>query len=140
MLNQSKIWAVALLLTVFVAGAAIGGPAWGAFRDEPPGERDGRRGSSESRERERKSYSEHLQEELGLSAEQRSAIDSILDLQQAEMRIAWRQMRAQLDTLRQNISVEIMTFLDEEQQAQYREMIERSRNKGDRDRDRRNHR
>ena len=83
MLNRSKIWAATLLLSVFAAGIAIGGPAWGAVTDVGGVER-GRRGDPpESRSRERRSYSEHLQEDLNLSVEQRAAV--ALDEQRVEV-------------------------------------------------------
>lgn len=135
MLNRSKLWAVTLLLGVFAAGIAIGGPTWSAFNDgRPDEERSRRSNSSDSRNRGHKSYSERLQEDLGLTPEQRAATDSILDRQQAEMRAAWREMRAQIDTLRQHISTEIMEVLNEEQQEKYAEMLARSRRRGDRER------
>jgi hypothetical protein len=124
-----------LLLGVFAAGIAIGGPAWGALTEDRPDDR-GRRGgeSSDSRNRERKSYSEHLQEDLNLTVEQRAAVDSILQESQSDMRQVWREMRAEIDTLRQEVANEIMQLLDEEQQAKYREMLERSRRRGERER------
>lgn len=140
MLNQSKIWAVALLVAVFAAGVAIGGPLWGALSGDQPAHISERGTPPDSRGRERRSYSEHLQEELDLTAEQRSAIDSILELNQDEMHRAWRELRARIDALRQEISSEVMVFLTEQQREEYRAMIERSKNRGDRDRARRNHR
>lgn len=135
MLNRSKLWAATLLLGVFAAGIAIGGPTWSAFNDgRSDNERSRRSDTSDSKNHGRRSYSERLQEELGLTPEQRAAADSILDRQQAEMREAWRVLRTQIDTLRQHISTEIMEMLDEEQQEKYSEMLERSRRRGDRER------
>lgn len=127
-----------LLLAVFAAGVAIGGPTWKALSDDGQDER-GRRESSSQRDRGRSggsghSYSDHLQDALSLTADQRSAVDSILDESQSEMRDVWREMRAQIDTLRQGVSVDIMQLLDEEQQTQYRELIARSNRRGDRER------
>lgn len=140
MLNRSKIWAAMLLIGVFAAGVAIGGPVWGAFADNQRDDRGRRDGSSESRDRERKSYSEHLQEDLNLTVEQRAAVDSILEVSQSDMRAVWRNMRAEIDTLRQDVAQEIMQLLDDEQQVKYTEMIERSRSKGGRERSSRNDR
>jgi hypothetical protein len=134
MLNRSKLWATTLLIGVFAAGIAVGGPVWGALGDDGHDGRNRRGGSAESRGRERKSYSEHLQEDLNLSLEQRAAVDSILALSQSDMRTAWRDLRARIDTLRQDVAEEIMLLLDAEQQAKYREMIEQSRRRGDRER------
>jgi Spy/CpxP family protein refolding chaperone len=135
MLNRSKLWAAILLLGVFAAGVAIGGTAWSALGNNRPGDRGGGRGGApELRDREHRSYSDDLQEQLGLTAAQRAAIDSILESSQPEMHSAWRQMRARIDTLRQSISNQVMEVLDEQQQAQYRELLARSRRRGDRER------
>lgn len=138
MLNRSRLWAMTLLLAVFAAGVAVGGPTWNALSNDGQDER-GRRESTDQRDRGRSSedghsYSDHLQEALSLTADQRSAVDSILDESQSAMRDVWRGMRAQIDTLRQGVSVEIMQLLDEEQQTQYRELIARSNRRGDRER------
>ena len=140
MLNRSKLWATTLLFGVFAAGIALGGPAWSALRDNEQNDRSRRGSSSESRGRERKSYSEHLQEDLNLTVEQRAAVDSILSVSQSDMRTAWRDLRARIDTLRQNVSEEIMLRLDDEQQTKYREMLERSRRRGERERESRENR
>lgn len=123
-----------LLLAVFAAGVAIGGPAWNAFSDERPYDRDTRGGTSDSRGRRHTSYSDHLQEELILTTEQRTAIDSILEGRQEEMHDVWSEMRARIDTLRQHISSQIMEVLDDDQQEHYREMIASSNRRGDRER------
>jgi len=138
MLNRSRLWAMTLLLAVFAAGVAIGGPTWNALSNDGQDER-GRRESTDQRDRGRSdgdghSYSDHLQEAVNLTAHQRSAVDSILNESQSEMRDVWRGMRAQIDTLRQGVSVEIMQLLDEEQQMRYRELIARSNRRGDRER------
>lgn len=135
MLNRSKLWAATLLIGVFAAGIAIGGPVWSTFGDDVHDGRGRRGGSSDSRDREHKSYSEHLQEDLSLTVEQRAAVDSILAASQADMRTAWRDLRARIDTLRHDVAEEIMQLLDAEQQAKYSEMIERSRRRGDRERE-----
>jgi hypothetical protein len=127
-----------LLFAVFAAGIAIGGPTWNALRNGSQDE-GGRSESTNQRDRGRTggdghSYSDHLQEALGLTAEQRTAVDSILDASQSEMRDLWRAMRSQIDTLRQGVSVGIMQLLDEEQQTKYRELIARSNRRGDRER------
>jgi hypothetical protein len=140
MLNRSKLLATTLLLGVFAAGIAIGGPAWGALTEDRTYDRGTRNGSSESRDREHRSYSELLQAELNLSAGQRAAVDSILASNQSDMRVVWREMRARIDTLRQDVVEEIMQLLREDQQTRYRELLERSRRRGERERATRNDR
>ena len=133
MLNRSRLWAMTLLLAVFAAGIAIGGPTWNALSNDSQDERS-RRDSSDQRDRGHGSYSEHLQERLSLTTEQCAAVDSVLELSQSAMRDVWREMRSQIDTLRQDVSKEIMQLLDEEQQTKYRELIARSNRRGDRER------
>ena len=139
MLNRSRLWAMTLLLAVFAAGVAVGGLTWNALSNDGQDER-GRRETTDQRDRESggdedgHSYSDHLQEALSLTAEQRAAVDSVLEESQSDMREVWRAMRAQIDTLRQGVSVEIMQLLDEEQQTNYRELIARSNRRGDRER------
>ncbi len=140
MLNRSKLWAATLLIAVFAAGVAVAGPVWSTLGDDGHDDRSRRSGSSDSRDRERKSYSEHLQEDLNLTVDQHAAVDSILAVSQADMRIAWRDLRARIDTLRQEVAAEIMQLLDAEQQTKYSEMIERSRRRGDRERESRENR
>jgi len=140
MLNRSKFWAVSLLLTVFVSGVAVGGPVWNTIYDRgtPGGGRRG--GPPESREHGRRSFAEHLQGDLNLSTAQRTAVDSILAESQDAMHEAWAVLRSQLDTLRQDVSDEIMQLLDDEQAETFREMIARSRRRGDREREPRENR
>jgi Spy/CpxP family protein refolding chaperone len=133
MLNRSRLWAMTLLLAVFAAGLAMGGLTWNMLTDGQSTE-PVRRGNTEQRDREHRSYSEHLQEALNLTLEQRAAVDSILDEGQSEMREVWRQMRSRIDTLRQEVSNDVMRLLDEEQQTKYRDLIASSNRRGDRER------
>lgn len=137
MLDRSRLWAMTLLIAVFAAGAAIGGPTWKVLTKDGRPEPD-RHADAEQRDRKHLSYSDHLQEELKLTPDQRAAVDSILDSSQSEMRAAWREMRARVDTLRGDVSNEIMKLLDEEQQTKYRDLIARSNRRGDRERAPRN--
>ena len=52
----------------------------------------------------------------------------------------WRGMRAQIDTLRHEVAEEIMQLLDAEQQTKYGKILERSRRRGDRERESRENR
>lgn len=132
MLNRSKLWATVLLITVFAAGATVGGAAFSTW-----GPRDGaadrmERGDDRGR---RPSYAERLETDLGLTAEQRETVDTILAQQQLDMQELWRQMRPQFDALRDTIRSKIMDVLTDEQKQTYNELIERSRRRGERDRE-----
>jgi len=132
MLNRSKLWATVLLITVFAAGAAVGGAAFSTW-----GPRDGvgdrmQRGDDRGR---RPSYAGRLETDLGLTAEQREMVDTILAQQQLDMQELWRQMRPQFDALRDTIRSKILDVLTDEQKQTYNELIERSRKRGERDRE-----
>ena len=136
MLTRSKLWAVGLLIAAFAAGVAVGGAASNALgrvgqivegrRPPPP----------EHRDRGRRGYADRLQEVLGLSEDQRAAVDSILAHHQAQMDTLWGNMRPQFDALRQRITDQILEILTEEQQNTYRELIARENRRGEGERER----
>jgi Spy/CpxP family protein refolding chaperone len=133
MLSRSKVWAAALLLAVFAAGATVGAAvitAWNPLK--PSVSRSGGRGDHDRGRR--PSYAERLQLELNLTTEQRAAVDAILEEREAEMRELWAQMKPQYDALRETVRTEIMEVLDPEQQERFRALIERSRSRGERER------
>jgi len=133
MLNRSRLWATTLLLAVFAAGVAIGGPTWNALSNDSQDKR-ARDGNTEQRDRGHSSYSDRLQEALSLTSDQRAAVDSILEESKSEMRDIWRDMRSHIDTLGQDVANDIMQLLDSEQQTKYRDLIARSNRRGERER------
>ena len=84
------------------------------------------------------SYAERLEADLSLTAAQRAAVDTILARRESDMQDLWREMQPRLDALRDTIRTKIMDVLDDEQQQKYRELLERSRHRGERDRENRN--
>ena len=136
MLNRPKLWATGLLVAMFVTGAAVGGGvirAWGGERAEV----DPRDRGASDRSRP-PSYAERLEVALALTPEQRAAVDSILARRESDMQDLWQQMQPKFDALRDTIRAKIMDVLDEEQQERYRELLERSGHRGERDRENRN--
>ncbi len=134
MLSRSKLWAVALLLATFAAGATVGAAVvsvWNSGKVATAPRSSGRGDHERGR---RPSYAERLQSELDLTAEQRAALDAILERRETEMRELWAQMRPQYDALRETIRAEIMEVLDETQRQRYQTLIERSRSRGERER------
>ncbi len=141
MLNRSKLWAVLLLIAVFVAGIAVGGGTTAALGDSKTMTGEARDGTSGRDREHRKSYSERLQDELTLSASQRSSIDTIIQRRQVEMRNLWKEVGPRFDTLRNEIRGQVLDVLDESQQEKFRELIASSdKNREKRERDRKNHR
>ena len=110
MLNRSKLLAVVLLVAAFVAGAAVGGAA-AAFAA---------RSDRANRERgPRLTYVERLGRELQLSAEQRTAVESIMARHQEPMRQIWTDARGRVDDERTRIRGEIMSVLDQRQRGAF---------------------
>ena len=141
MLNRPKLWAALLLIAAFVAGIAVGGGTTAVLGDSKIMTREVRDGTSGSNREHRKSYSERLQEELTLSASQRSSIDTIIQRRQVEMHNLWKEVGPRFDTLRSEIRGQVLNVLDELQQEKFRELIARSdKYREKRERDRKNHR
>ncbi len=134
MLSKGKTWAAALLVGVFVAGAAIGAAVTTliAPQDQVVASRTGTRADSDRGRR--RSYAERLQEDLNLNPEQRVEVDAILAGRETEMHELWEEMRPRFDALRESIRIEIMKVLDESQQEKYQALIERGRHRGERER------
>ena len=57
--------------------------------------------------------------ELGLSASQRAAVDSLLDKRHRDMTAVMDPMRPRLDSIRDNTRAEIARLLDADQRARY---------------------
>jgi hypothetical protein len=118
MLNRSKAYAAALLTVTFLVGAAAGGAAFRTMSRpdrRPPQER-----------RERPSYSDRLQRELGLTAAQRESVQVILERRDGAMDDVWREMEPRFDTLRIRINQEIMSQLTDEQRQRFEELLSRA--------------
>jgi Spy/CpxP family protein refolding chaperone len=111
MLNRSKLWATGLLLAAFVAGVAIGGAGQAALADRDDGPR--------REARPRVSYPERLQRDLQLTAEQRAAVEAIMERHQVGMREIWRESERRLDTMRLQIRTEIMGLLNDGQREAF---------------------
>ena len=129
MTNRSKTLAVSLLLATFVLGVAIGAVGSAAWGDRAERQR------RPPPQRERPSYAEILQQELGLTAEQRDSVEAILGRREQVMEQLWREIGPRFDSLRAQIRVDIGRILDAEQNAKYQDMITRSeQRRGERDR------
>jgi len=119
MFNRSKALAVALLFATFVLGTAIGAASWAALKD------DGGRPTTR-RDRERPSYAERLERDLGLTTAQRDSVEVILERRHAAMRTVWSEMEPRYDSLRAQINNEINAVLNEEQREELRRLEARA--------------
>lgn len=114
MFNQSKAFAIGLLVAVLVAGIALGaaGSHWVfAHRGGPP--------------HPNRSFADRLAQQLQLDSAQRDSVAGILRRYDPQMRAIFAGVRPQLDSLRERIRSEIRGQLTPAQQAAYQKLIER---------------
>ena len=116
MFNQSKAFAIGLLVAVFLAGAALGvtGGRWLA-EHRSPGPRPNR------------SFADRLGQELKLNAAQHDSVVSILRRYDPQMRAIFATVQPQMDSLRERLRADIRAQLTAEQQTAYQQLIERDR-------------
>jgi Spy/CpxP family protein refolding chaperone len=116
MFNQSKAFAIGLLVAVFLAGIAAGvtGGRWLAERRGPPA-------------RPNRNYADRLAQQLQLSDAQRDSVVVVLRRYDPQMRAIFDSVQPQLDSLRERLRVEIRAQLTPEQQITYQQLIERGR-------------
>ena len=115
MFKQSKAFAIGLLVTVFVAGIALGavGIRWTAGRHAPPRPRVG--------------YADRLAQQLQLTPVQRDSVAAILQRFDPRMRAIFTRVQPQMDSLRQELRNAIKARLTAPQQTAYQQLIERER-------------
>lgn len=118
MFDRSRLWALALLVAVFAAGAAVGGALSLALRDRAARHRP-------ERPRQESSYLDRLDRELHLTAGQRDSVAAILRRYDQPMQELWRTARQRLDSLRVKVRADIGAVLSREQQEQFRLMNQR---------------
>jgi hypothetical protein len=109
--NQSKSWAAALLVAVFLAGAAAGWGLHGTTTRRAP--------------RDTQAMVARLAKELDLSATQQDSVRAILDRHRAEMQAIWKQVHPRVDSLRAVLQAEISAQLTPAQQGRYRDLVAR---------------
>jgi Heavy-metal resistance len=116
MFNQSKAFAIGLLVAVFVAGIALGatGSRWVIGHRAPP-------------PRPNRAYADRLAQQLRLDSAQRDSVAGILRRYDPQMRAIFATVQPQMDSLRERLRAEIRTQLTPAQQATYQQLIERDR-------------
>jgi Spy/CpxP family protein refolding chaperone len=116
MLNRSKLAAVGLLASVFVAGGLAG---WGgreaAARDSFG---PGRRGPD--------ALVAFLSKELDLSAAQRDSVRAIIARHRPETDALWAQVRPRFDSIKARMRGEIDAQLTPEQRVRHQQLIEQA--------------
>ena len=116
MFNQSKAFAIGLLVAVFLAGIAAGvtGGRWLAERRGPPA-------------RPNRGYADRLAQQLQLAGAQRDSVVVILRRYDPQMRAIFGSVQPQMDSLRERLRAEIRAQLTPAQQTTYQQLIERER-------------
>jgi Spy/CpxP family protein refolding chaperone len=116
-MQRSKSLAMVFLLGVFLAGGAAG---FAAHQVTTPRTKCGG---------DRASYRERFATELGLTASQREAVDSLMEMQRTRVRALYSPMRPQLDSIgRSRDSIfedtqrQLKALLTPEQQARFDRM------------------
>jgi len=117
MFNQSKAFAIGLLVAVFVAGLALGavGSHWRLAHGGPP-RRDPRMG-----------YVDRLARDLQLTDVQRDSVSAIIRRYDPQMRAIFASVRPQMDSLRGHLANDIRAQLTPQQQAIHQRLLERDR-------------
>jgi Spy/CpxP family protein refolding chaperone len=124
MFSQSRAWAAALLVAVFLAGAATGWAVSRATLVMPPhgGGPDALTG--------------YLARRLDLDAAQQDAVRAVLTRHHAEMQAIMSSVRPRLDSLRTTVRAEITAQLTPPQRERYARLLaelEHQRNEQRRD-------
>lgn len=86
----------------------------------------------------RVSYRDRLAKELGLTAEQRVELDSVLDKRHRDMTAAWEPVRPKLDSIRDNARNEIREMLNADQRAAFEQYLLDQRRDDNKKRERKN--
>lgn len=111
MLNKSKFWAFGLLAAAFIAGLAVGASAHAAAEG--------------NRRAPRPSYVDRLSRDLSLTADQRTAIEEVLEHYDNSMHELWSEVRPRMDAIRQDIRGRVRVALTTDQQTVYDSLTQR---------------
>ena len=119
--RRTRLVGFGLLVATFVVGALTGAAVDRVLNaDEAPA----RAASREDGERRRGGY---VIDGVEMAADQRAAIDAILERRSERMRAVWRQVEPHLDAVTDSARAEIMQVLTPEQRAEYERMLEARR-------------
>jgi len=121
MLNKSKLSAVLLLASVFLAGGLAGWGGHEAADRDGPGERGGRGGR-----RGPDAMVAYLGKELDLSPAQQESVKAIFARHRPETEALWAQVRPQFDAIKTRVRAEIDAQLTPAQREKHQRLIDRS--------------
>jgi hypothetical protein len=114
--NRSKLAAVGLLASVFLAGGLAG---WGGREATDRDDRaKGRRGPD--------AMVAHLGRELDLTSAQRESVRAIFARHRPETEALWAQVRPRFDSIKTRVRAEIDAQLTAEQRERHQRLIEKA--------------
>jgi Spy/CpxP family protein refolding chaperone len=111
MFSQSRIWAAALLVAVFLAGGATGWAVSRSAPSQPP-----RGGGPDA-------LTAYLARRLDLDAAQQDAVRAVLTRHHTEMQAIMSAVRPRLDSLRTTVRAEITAQLTPPQRERYARLL-----------------
>lgn len=111
MFSRSRVWAVALLVAVFLAGGVTGWSVSRSGNAPPP------RGSGPE------ALTTYLARRLDLDAAQQDAVRAVLTRHHAEMDAIMSTVRPRLDSLRTTVRAEITAQLTPPQRERYARLL-----------------
>ena len=132
-MDASKTRAMVLLGLMFVAGAAAGVAAdrMDLLGSEATAGESEQTADREESGRSRQTIIERFADDLGLTGEQRSDIEAILEHYRSSMNGLWGEWRPRYRILIDSVRVQIETVLTDEQVTEYRALLEQRRGRGE---------
>lgn len=121
MLNKSKLAAVGLLASVFLAGGLAGWGGREAAGRDTDGRRDGRGGR-----RGPEAMVAYLSRELDLSDAQRDSVRAIFARHRPETDSLWARVRPRFDSIKVRMRAEINAVLTPEQRSRHQQLIDQA--------------
>lgn len=119
--RRTRLVGFGLLVATFIVGALTGAAVDRVVSaDEAPPRR-------ESRDDDDRRRGEYVIDRVEMAADQRAAIDAILERRADRMRAVWRQVEPHLDAVTDSARAEIMQVLTPEQRSEYERMLRERR-------------
>ena len=115
---RMRLATVAILVLVFAAGGAVGASVYSRIA-APVADTSGTTSAGPQDRTNGRRPRTRLVDQVGLTAEQRSAVDSIVERQRTYTGQLWREWRAHLDSVSESTRGEIQNVLTPEQRAFY---------------------
>lgn len=119
--RRTRVMGFGLLAAAFVVGGLAGAAVERVLSAEEP---EARIHADHDRDDGRRSY---VIDRVDMAAEQRAAIDAILERRSVRMRAVWQEVEPRLDAISDSARTEIMQVLTPEQRAEYERKLDERR-------------